>query len=326
VDGDVQRWSRTAIFVLDAPVEVPEGSTISVRLAQTSKEQQQTFGHFRLALTDQAAESLGALDLLPGAIADALQTEPAQRTASQAQDLHDYFRFADAATSDLRHQMIALRRQALDLSLAGIPVMVMQEMPKRRDTYLLKRGQYDQPDKSEKLEPGLPVALTKPGTSMPTNRLEFARWLVSTDNPLTARVEVNRYWQMYFGVGLVKTSEDFGSQGEAPINQDLLDYLATQFIVSGWDIKAMQKLIVTSSAYRQSSKLTPALYEKDPENRLLARGPRFRLPSHLLRDNALAISGLLVPTLGGPAVKPYQPAGLWEELSFGNKTSVDKYV
>src|SRR5262249_33543409 len=158
VDGDIQRGGRTAIFVLDAPADVPEGSVTSVRLAQTSKEQQQTFGHFRLSVTDQAAESLDALDLLPGSAVDALIAESAKRTASQSQDLHEYFRFADSATLKLRQQMVSLRRQALDLSLAGIPVMVMQEMPKRRDTYLLKRGQYDQPDKSEKLTAGLPAA------------------------------------------------------------------------------------------------------------------------------------------------------------------------
>jgi hypothetical protein len=136
-------------------------------------------------------------------------------------------------------------------------------------------------------------------------------------NPLTARVAVNRFWQRYFGVGLVKTTENFGVQGESPSHPELLDWLATEFIRGGWNIKAMQKLIVMSAAYRQASNSTPALLHRDPENRLLARGPRFRLPAEVVRDNALAVSGLLVEKVGGPSIKPYQPAGLWEELAGG---------
>jgi hypothetical protein len=149
----------------------------------------------------------------------------------------------------------------------------------------------------------------------PNNRLGFARWLASADNPLTARVAVNRCWQMYFGTGLVKTVEDFGSQGEWPTHPELLDWLAAEFVRSGWDVKALQRLIVTSAAYRQSSRLTPALRERDPENRLLARGPRVRLSAETIRDQALFAGGLLVERIGGPSVKPYQPAGLWRELA-----------
>ena len=141
--------------------------------------------------------------------------------------------------------------------------------------------------------------------------------MVSTSNPLAARVTVNRYWQMLFGGGLVRTVEDFGSQGEWPSHPELLDWLATEFVSTGWDTKAMLKTMVTSATYRQSSKTTPALRERDPDNRLLARGPRFRLPAEMLRDQALFASGLLVEKLGGPSVKPYQPAGLWKELSGG---------
>ncbi len=149
----------------------------------------------------------------------------------------------------------------------------------------------------------------------PNNRLSLARWLVDPANPLTARVAVNRYWQMYFGVGLVKTADDFGSQGEAPSHPELLDWLATEFVRSGWNVKTMQRLIVTSAAYRQASNTTPALRERDPENRLIARGPRVRLPAEMIRDQALLVSGLLSTKMGGPAVKPYQPEGLWEQLS-----------
>ena len=194
-------------------------------------------------------------------------------------------------------------------------VMVMAESAKPRDTFLLKRGAYDAP--GEKLTPGVPDSLPamKPGT--PNNRLGLAQWLTDRSNPLTARVAVNRYWQSYFGTGLVKTSEDFGSQGEWPMHPELLDWLAVEFMDSGWDMKAMQKLIVMSAVYRQDSKITAEALQSDPENRMLARGPRFRLPAEMIRDQALAASGLLVETIGGPPVKPYQPAGLWQELSGG---------
>jgi len=159
----------------------------------------------------------------------------------------------------------------------------------------------------------------------PRNRLTLAKWLVDPANPLTARVAVNHFWQMYFGVGIVKTSEDFGSQGDPPSNQQLLDWLATEFIHSKWDVKATQRLIVTSAVYRQASKVTPEMLEKDPENRLLSHGPRFRLPAEMIRDNALSVSGLLNEKLCGPSVSPYQPKGLWEEMAFGGDFSKQKY-
>ena len=170
-----------------------------------------------------------------------------------------------------------------------------------------------------------PAVLPPLPAGEPANRLSLAKWLVSASHPLTARVAVNRYWQMYFGTGLVKTSEDFGSQGEAPSHPKLLDWLATEFSDSGWDVKATQKLIVMSATYRQSSKVTPALEGRDPENRLFARGPRFRLPAEMIRDNALAVSGLLVPKIGGPSVYPYQPPGLWKEMSFGDRFTAQVY-
>jgi hypothetical protein len=173
--------------------------------------------------------------------------------------------------------------------------------------------------------PAIPAALPPLPPGSPLNRLGLAQWLVDPSHPLTARVAVNRYWQMYFGTGLVKTTEDFGSQGEAPSHPELLDWLATEFIRTGWDIRAMQRLIVTSAAYRQASRVTPELVEKDPENRLLARGPRFRLPAEMIRDNALSISGLLHEQTGGPSVFPYQPKGLWEETAYGDVYSAQTY-
>jgi hypothetical protein len=158
----------------------------------------------------------------------------------------------------------------------------------------------------------------------PANRLSLAQWLFNGQHPLTARVAVNRYWQNFFGIGLVKTAEDFGSQGDAPVQRDLLDWLAVEF-QKNWDIKAMQRLIVTSATYRQASAVSKELLEKDPENRLLARGPRFRLPAEMVRDNALAASRLLNSAIGGPSVFPYQPSGLWEELSRGETFTAQEY-
>jgi hypothetical protein len=157
----------------------------------------------------------------------------------------------------------------------------------------------------------------------PTNRLGFARWLVSSEHPLTARVTVNRIWQQHFGTGLVKTAEDFGVQGDRPSHPELLDWLATRFVQGGWNVKELHRVILTSATYRQAARVTPALLARDPENRLLARGPRFRLDAEVLRDTALFVGGLLVEQTGGPSVKPYEPPGLWEAVSFNNS---QKYV
>jgi len=191
-------------------------------------------------------------------------------------------------------------------------VMVMQERPDVRDAHILRRGAYDQP--GEKVGRALPAVLT---TGNVTNRLELAKFIVGRENPLTARVTVNRLWQMLFGVGIVKSVEDFGSQGEWPTHPELLDWLALEFVDSGWNVKQMLKTMVMSRTYQQGARITPELLAKDPENRLYGRGPRFRWPAEVVRDQALSVSGLLVEKVGGPSVKPYQPAGLWKELSGG---------
>lgn len=216
-----------------------------------------------------------------------------------------------------------LKKAQEELDASIVTTMVMSEMEKPRETFVLRRGDYASP--GDKVEPGVPSALPPLPADVKPDRLALAKWLTDPANPLTARVTVNRFWQMYFGHGIVKTSEDFGSQGEPPVHAELLDWLATEFIRTGWDVKAMQRLIVTSEAYRQVSKVTPALHEKDPENRLLARGPRVRLQAELIRDNALAVSGLLRPAIGGPSVLPYQPPGLWEELAFGEEFTAQEY-
>jgi hypothetical protein len=231
----------------------------------------------------------------------------------------------DHASPEIRHAYrdrlsLAEQREAL---IASFPtVMIMKERKTPRETHVLIRGAYDKP--GELVSRNVPAVLPQLPPDAPKNRLGLARWLVSPSNPLPARVIMNRYWQSYFGVGIVKTVEDFGSQGEWPSHPALLDWLATEFIGSGWDVKHMQKLIVMSATYRQSSRVSPGLLQRDPENRLLARGPRVRLPAETVRDQALAAAGLLVEHVGGPSVKPYQPAGLWKELSGGADYQRDK--
>jgi hypothetical protein len=248
------------------------------------------------------------------------------RSKDQKERLRRYY-LTYEAPQDLRDAYLHrddLRKQAADLKAVIPTTMVMAERPFPRATFILARGDYR--NKGEKVTPGVPAVLPPLPKGAPPNRLSLAKWLVSPENPLTARVVVNRYWQMYFGFGIVKTVEDFGSQGEAPVNQDLLDWLATEFQRNHWDIREMQRLIVTSASYRQDSRVTPELEERDPENRLIARGPRFRLPAEMIRDNALAVSGLLKERVGGPSVKPYQPAGIWEDVAFGDGFSAQSYT
>ncbi len=273
---------------------------------------------YRTALTPDEAAVLA----VPESISELARIAPAARTAAQSNKLRWCFldRYAAPPLQSVRKEILDLRDQRQALIDTFPTVMVMQEGPPR-ETHLLVRGAYDRP--GEKVSPGVPAVLPPLPAGMPNNRLSFAKWLVDPSNPLPARVTVNRFWQTYFGVGLVKTVEDFGSQGEWPVHLELLDWLATEFIRTGWDIKAMQKTIVMSATYRQSSKVTPELQTRDPENRLLARGPRSRLPAETLRDQALAVSGLLVGTIGGPSVKPYQPPGLWKELTGGDDYKPD---
>jgi hypothetical protein len=227
-----------------------------------------------------------------------------------------YFKEHSPKYSELLGQLAKAEAALKKFEAANLTrVSIMEEMPKPRDTFLLVRGAYDKPDKSEVLRPKTFSSLPPMAEDFPQNRLGFARWLFQPGHPLTGRVAVNRYWQMYFGTGLVKTPEDFGSQGQRASYPQLLDWLSVEFRESGWDVKAMQKLMVMSATYRQSSQIPPALLQRDPENRLLAHGPRFRLYAQALRDQALAVSGLLKRQVGGPPVMPYQPAGLWEEVS-----------
>jgi hypothetical protein len=236
-------------------------------------------------------------------LAQILKSAPGQRSKVQqgllAQGFRDHFAADLRAAQD---KLAQVRKDKAEVEKRIPTVMVMEELKTPRETFVLKRGRYDMPDKSQKVEPGVPACLSGWPADASRNRLGLALWLVSADNPLTARVRVNHYWQHYFGTGLVKTAENFGVQGELPSHPELLDWLATEFVRSNWDVKAMQRLIVTSASYRQTSKATDTLLARDAENRLLARGPRFRLPAEVVRDNALAVSGLLVEMVGGPTV------------------------
>jgi len=214
----------------------------------------------------------------------------------------------------LQQQLDAAKKELTRIDNTVLVTMIMEERKEPRDSFVLLRGIYNK--YGDKVSPAVPACFPPLPKGAPNNRLGFAKWLVDRSNPLTARVIVNRYWQMFFGVGLVKTGEDFGAQGEPPTHAALLDWLAVEFMRT-WDVKAMHRLIVTSATYRQSSHVTPTLLEKDPDNRLLSRGPRGRLSAFALRDQALALSGLLTERAGGPPAKPYQPPGLWEDFSFG---------
>jgi hypothetical protein len=234
------------------------------------------------------------------------------------QDLEQVF--ASCFHPASREARVALQNKTKALAdfEKNIPsVMVMKDRAEPRPTYLLNRGLYDQPVTSEALQTGVPEILPGWEPSFPRNRLGLAQWMVSSKNPLTSRVAVNRIWQQLFGVGLVKTSENFGIQGSRPSHPQLLDWLAMEFVESGWDVQAMQKRMVLSATFRQSSSADVQSYADDPDNLQLARGPRYRLSAEQVRDQALMASGLLVQQLGGPPTRPHQPPGLWSELAGG---------
>jgi len=256
---------------------------------------------------------------IPDPVRQALRVDAKQRTDGQQKAIRGYFLefvHADARKvfDPLHKEIQEIQKKLAGLDAAIAACLVTEELAKPRIAHVLRRGEYDKPQ--EKVDRGVPAVLPPLPEGAPRNRLGLARWLVHPSHPLTARVIVNRLWQQFFGTGIVKTAEDFGIQGERPSHPELLDWLATEFIAHGWDVKHIQRLIVTSAAYRQSSQSPPALYQKDPENRLLARGPRYRMDAEMVRDLALAASGLLDVTIGGPSAKPYQPSGLWEAVGY----------
>jgi hypothetical protein len=243
------------------------------------------------------------------------------RSNAQRLKLTEYFvsEHAPGAMRAAHKTSVAATRELRSFNESLPTTMVMQELPRPKPAHVLLRGQYDKP--GTEVGRDVPGGLLAFPADAPRNRLGLAQWLVDRQHPLTARVAVNRVWQLYFGTGLVKSAEDFGKQGEWPTHPELLDWLAAEFMESGWDVKRLHRLIATSATYRQSSAVTPELLARDPDNRLLARGPRLRLSAEMVRDQALAASGLFVEQIGGPSVKPLQPAGLWSEL-----TGTDDYV
>ena len=249
---------------------------------------------------------------LPAEVIAALAVPAAQRTAEASAAL---WRHCAAHADELARDRVALEnlRERLAALTEPFTTMVMAMADKPRDTFILNRGDYAQP--TEKVTAGTPGFLPPLPEGAPANRLGLAQWIAMKENPLTARVAVNRFWKMFFGTGIVATPADFGSQGEWPSHPELLDWLAVDFVEHGWDVKRLVAQLVTSATYRQSSAATAEQLERDPQNRLLARGPRFRLPAEFVRDNALAVSGLLVPQIGGPSVNPYTPGDLWREVS-----------
>ncbi len=250
-----------------------------------------------------------------GAIRTAASKAPAELTDDDRHRL--LLSFVNSGDEEYRRlvaRRLEIETEWRDLRRHGSITHVMQESPDgEAAAHVLYRGMYDQP--RERVLAGTPAALPPMPEDLPRNRLGLAHWLVDEANPLTARVTVNRFWQQVFGTGLVTTSEDFGAQGEVPSHPELLDHLATEFRDSGWDVKDFFRRLVTSSTYRQAAMLTPDKLEHDPQNRLLSRGPRFRMDAEMVRDAALAASGLLVRTIGGPSVKPYQPEGHWERVA-----------
>lgn len=316
VDGNdpAKRLARKAMFLLDQPMEIPAGATLRLRLIHRSVPQH-NIGRFRISATSvipQAIELEG--QSFPESIRKTLEIVSSERTKEQTKELENYFREkGDHSWNRAKVELANLRKKLTELEDSFSNTMVMEELAEPRTAYVLKRGEYDKI--GERVERSVPGILPPLPRDVPNNRLGLARWIVSPENPLTARVWVNRQWERFFGIGLVKSIDNFGTQADSPSHPELLDWLSTEFVQSGWDMKSLQKLIVTSATYRQSSQADPQSFRSDPDNRLLARGPRFRLPAETVRDQALAIGGLLVHKTGGPSVRPYMPQGVWDETS-----------
>jgi hypothetical protein len=307
--------SHAAVFRLVKPIENLRASTLIVTLHHDSKHKHHILGRFRLSATSAVTPRL---DDKLAKLRKALQTPRGKRTKSAAKLIADSFLESDHEYVRIRRQRdeAKARRDQLLKDSAGVKVMVMEDRPgDRRKTHVLYKGLYN--ERRGIVTANVPKSLPALPPGAPSNRLGLARWLVAPNHPLTTRVTVNRHWQKFFGTGLVKTVEDFGAQGHKPSHPELLDWLATEFLRTGWDVKALHRLIVRSATYRQTAHATPDIIQRDPENRLLARGPRHRLPSWMIRDLALSVSGLLVEDVGGPPVRPYQPGGIWSEATFG---------
>lgn len=322
-EGFRRKESNTAIFNTNEPFGFEGGTEIRFVIHCESKHIAHTLARVRLSVGDGENK-----DSVSPEILQILSKSPDARSKKEFDELRQLFRSqfyrgsntGGKSYQELSQQIQKLKadRTKLSESLEKTKVMVMDTLEKGRETRILEKGLYNKPI-GDVVSAGVPEVLPALPADAPRNRLTLAKWMVDSNNPLTARVIVNRYWQLFFGSGLVSTPEDFGTQGKLPSHPDLLDWLAVEFQASGWDVKQMHRLIVTSATYRQSSVQTPHLREHDPQNKLLARQNRFRLPSWMIRDQALSVSGLATLQLGGPPVKPYQPGGIWAEATFGKK-------
>lgn len=306
--GEHNNWRRQAVFIPKEPLQLPAGSTLSFRLSHQMRHSSRNIGRFRISLTSSGDPEFGVK--FPAALRSVLAVDIEKRTPDQRKQMSAAFRSVAPELDPVRKEMAGLEK---DLQTLGIPTaMVMRELPgtARPSTPLRERGTYTSP--GEVLEADVPSAFNPLPKDFPPNRLGLARWLVSRENPLTARVTVNHFWETLLGRGIVETSEDFGSQGDAPTHPELLDWLATEFMENGWSMKRIQKLIVMSATYRQDSHVSAELNARDPYNHLYARGPRFRVESEMVHDVVLAESGLLSSKMYGPSVFPYQPEGVWD--------------
>ena len=302
---DEQRRARQAVFVLEEPLAVGRGATLRVRIDQASRVVNQGLGRVRLSVTT-AASPLRIVEL-PLRLRQDFTTAAAERTAKQRESISAQFRQVTPLLKKERDRLAELNKAIDDLGIIKAPIIRERQSTERPSTELRVRGSYT--NRGERVYAATPAALNPWPANAPLNRLGLARWLVSAENPLTARVMVNRFWEQLFGRGLVETSEDFGRQGSAPTHPELLDWLAVEFRTGGWSLKHLLRLMVTSATYRQSSNFNGD--DEDPYNRLLARGPRFRLEAETIRDAALLASGLLDARVGGPSVFPVQPEGIW---------------
>jgi mono/diheme cytochrome c family protein len=318
---------HTLTLLPGAGVDVPDGSKLLVTIEQNSPQKDHLLGHFRLSVTNEPAVAESAR--LPTAVLAALAVPADKRTDPQKATISDYYvrSVAPELKAD-RDRLAELKKSLSAMKPNTVPIMKELAGAERRKTRLQHRGNFL--DLGEEVKEGVPAALNAGAKPQVTNRLELAKWLVAPDNPLTARVMANRYWEQIFGIGLVRTSEEFGIQGELPSHPELLDWLATELIRLKWDLKAFVKLLVTSATYRQSSKVTKESAEHDPDNRLLARGPRLRLTAEMVRDQALFASGLLSHKMYGPSVKPPQPtlglnAAFGGSIDWQTSPGEDKY-
>ena len=302
------RLPRQIVFSLAAPLTIPPGTRLTIQLKHQNTVVGQAIGRFRLSVTGSPTPQ--RIVDVPARLRPVLAVPIAERSEQQRKDIAALYRSVAPALKSSRDRLASLQKELRSLNIPTALVMKERPMYERPSSFVRRRGSFL--DKGERVYADVPEVLHGlPEDRMP-NRLGLAHWLVDERNPLTARVAVNRAWEQFFGRGIVETSEDFGTQGSPPSHPDLLDWLATEFVEQGWRLKPLHKLIVTSATYRQSSAASPALVERDPYNRLLARGARFRLEAEMVRDAALAASGLLSRKIGGPSVFPPQPDGIWD--------------